>query len=118
MSMNAARRLLPSLSNSAVLCRAVRAGQPSKRKTMTRIVVAMISATSVNAIGHATRCGFADFDIGRSMFGVGSFCSDAIEQEQDHEQEQEQSSERFVPKNLPPPTPDRREGRLFPPEQS
>ena len=24
----------------------------------------------------------------------------------------------FVPKKVPPPTPDRREGRLFPPEQS
>jgi hypothetical protein len=24
----------------------------------------------------------------------------------------------FCPKKLPPPTPDRREGRLFPPEQS
>src|SRR3981081_607189 len=28
------------------------------------------------------------------------------------------SSFRFRPKKLPPPTPDRREGRLFPPEQS
>jgi len=34
----------------------------------------------------------------------------------DHEQEE--SGERFYPKKLPPPTPDRREGRLFPPEQS
>jgi hypothetical protein len=31
---------------------------------------------------------------------------------------QEESGERFYPKKLPPPTPDRREGRLFPPEQS
>jgi hypothetical protein len=34
------------------------------------------------------------------------------------EQEQEESAERFNSKKLPPPTPDRREGRLFPPEQS
>jgi hypothetical protein len=50
------------------------------------------------------------------MLGVKRFCSDAIEQEQDREQEQ--SSEHLRPKKLPPPTPDRREGRLFPPEQS
>jgi len=49
-------------------------------------------------------------------FGVDRFCSDAIEQEQDHEQEE--SSKRLSPKKLPPPTPDRHEGRLFPPEQS
>src|SRR5262249_7751823 len=118
MSMKAARRFLPSLSNSAVLCCAVRAGQLSKRKKMTTIVVAMISATNINAIGHATRCRFADFNIGRSSFGVEGFCSRAIEQEQDHEQEQEESGERLSPKKLPPPTPDGREGRLFPPEQS
>jgi hypothetical protein len=70
MSTNAARRFLPSLSSSAVLCCAVRAGQLSKRKKMTKIVIAMVSATSVNAIGHATRCGFADFDIGRSALSV------------------------------------------------
>jgi len=108
---------LPSLSSSAVLCRAVRAGQLSKRKKMTRIVVAMISATNVNAIGRATRCGFADFDMERSTFGVERFCSDAIEQEQDHQQEQEESGN-VCPQKVPPPTPDRREGRLFPPEQS
>jgi hypothetical protein len=44
---------------------------------MIKIVIAMVRAKSVNAIGHATRYGFADFDIGRS-----AFCSDAIEQEQ------------------------------------
>src|SRR4030095_17098462 len=70
MSMNAARIVLPSLSSSAVLCRAVRAGQLSKRKKMISIVVPMMSATSVNAIGHATRYGFADFDIGRSTLTV------------------------------------------------
>jgi hypothetical protein len=118
MSTNAERRSLPSLSSSDVLCRAVRAGQLSKRKKMIKIVVATVSATSVNATGHATRYWFADFDIGRSTFRVDRFCSDAIEQEQDHEQEQEESRERLCPKKLPPPTPDRREGRLFPPEQS
>jgi hypothetical protein len=37
---------------------------------MIKIVIAMVSATSVNAIGHATRYGFADFDIGRSALSV------------------------------------------------
>jgi len=118
MSTNAARKFLPSRSSSAVLCRAVRAGQLSKRKKMIKIVVPIISATIVSAIGHAMRDPFADFDIGRSTLGVERFCSDGIEQEQDHEQEQEESGERLCPKKLPPPTPDRREGRLFPPEQS
>jgi hypothetical protein len=40
-----------------------------------------------------------------------------IEHEHEHEQEQEERAE-FRRKKLPPPTPDRREGRLFPPEQS
>src|SRR3954454_22958721 len=80
MSTKAERRFLPSLSSSAVLCRAVRAGQLSKRKKTTRMVVAMISATSVNAIGHATRCGIPNLDIGRSA--LSTLCSDAIEQEQ------------------------------------
>src|SRR5260370_9888902 len=70
MSTNAARRFLPSLSSSAVLCRAVRAGQLSKRKKMMKIVIAIVRAISVNAIGHATRYGFADFDIGRSALTV------------------------------------------------
>jgi hypothetical protein len=85
---------------------------------MIKIVVPIISATTVSAIGHAMRWPFADFDIGCSTLGVERFCSDAIEQEQVHEQEQEESRERLCPKKLPPPTPDRREGRLFPPEQS
>jgi hypothetical protein len=63
----------------------------------------MISATTANVIGHATRYGFADFDIGRSTFGVERFCSDAIEQEQDHEQEE--SGERFGAKKYRPPRP-------------
>src|SRR5438477_13034770 len=70
MSMNAERKFLPSLSSSAVLCRAVRAGQLSKRKEMTTTTIAEISAIRANAIGHATRCGFADFDIGGSALSV------------------------------------------------
>src|SRR5438477_3682333 len=70
MSTNAERRLLPSLSSSAVLCRAVRAGQLSKRKKMTTTTIAKISAIRANAIGHATRCGFAEFDIRNSAFSV------------------------------------------------
>jgi hypothetical protein len=52
-----------------------------------------------------------------------SFTQAMIEQE--HEQEQDRSKSKskkkeadFVCKKLPPPTPDGREGRLFPPEQS
>jgi len=56
---------------------------------------------------------FADFDIKGWALSVSVH---AIEQEQDHEQEE--SREHQGPKKLPPPTPDRREGRLFPPEQS
>ena len=45
--------------------------------------------------------------------GVGRFL--LIDQEHDYEQEQEAN---FFAKKVPPPTPDGREGRLFPPEQS
>jgi hypothetical protein len=72
-----------------------------------------MSATNVSAIGHAIRYRFADFDIKGWPLSVSVH---AIEQEQDHEQEE--SRERLGPKKLPPPTPDRHEGRLFPPEQS
>jgi hypothetical protein len=68
--MKAARTLLPSLSNSAVLCRAVRAGQLSKRKRMIRTTIPRMRAISVNASGHATRCWFADFDIVRSALSA------------------------------------------------
>ena len=63
ISINAARRFLPRRSSSAVLCRAVRAGQVSKRKKMIRIVAPIMSAISVSAIGHAMRHRLADFDI-------------------------------------------------------
>jgi hypothetical protein len=113
MSTNAARRFLPSLSSSAVLCRAVRAGQLSKRKKMIKIVIAMVRAKSVNAIGHATRYGFADFDIGRSALTV------SVQTQSSKSRSRARRKRRtFAPKKLPPPTPDRREGRLFPPEQS
>ena len=49
-------------------------------------------------------------------FGVKHFVFRRNRARADHEQEE--SGERFYPKKLPPPTPDRREGRLFPPEQS
>src|SRR5262245_5947292 len=113
MSMNAARRFLPSLSSSAVLCRAVRAGQLSKRKKMIKIVAPIISATTASAIGHATRYGLADFDIGRSG-------STVFIQTQSSRDRSGASGKRrtFGAKKLPPPTSDRREGRLFPPEQS
>jgi hypothetical protein len=48
-----------------------------------------------------------------------SFAQALIEHEQEHGQEHEQEERaEFGLKKLPPPTPDRREGRLFPPEQS
>src|SRR5215831_9151554 len=100
MSINAARRFFPRRSSSAVLCRAVRAGQVSKRKKMIRIVAPITSATSVSAIGHAIRYWFADFDIKGWPLSVSV---DAIEQEQDHEQEE--SRERGGPKNYRPPRP-------------
>src|SRR6516165_11756980 len=56
---------------------------------------ARINTTRVNATGHDI---LAEFDIRRWAFSGGRFT--------------------FVPKKVPPPTPDGREGRLFPPEQS
>src|SRR5689334_20008886 len=70
MSINAERKFLPSRSSSAVLCRPVRAGQLSKRQKIIRTTNARMTAISVHAIGHATRYGFADFDIGRSALSV------------------------------------------------
>ncbi|PYI73339.1 MAG: hypothetical protein DMF02_01215 [Verrucomicrobia bacterium] len=70
MSMKAARRSFPNRSSSAVLSRAVRAGQLSRRTKITMTIVATMSATSVNAVGHVTRAGVADFNIGRWMLSV------------------------------------------------
>src|SRR5262245_11114955 len=105
MSTNAARKFLPSLSSSAVLCRAVRAGQLSKRKKMIKLVVPIISATIVSAIGHAMRDPFADFDIGRSTLGVERFCSDGIEQEQITTKSKKKAANACALKNYRPPRP-------------
>src|SRR6266478_7071339 len=113
MSMKAARRSFHNRSSSAVLSRAVRAGQVSRRTKITMIIVATMS---VNAIGHVTRPEFADFNIGRWTLCVERFFQALIEQEHDHEQEER--GRRLSAKKVPPPTPDGREGRLFPPEQS
>src|SRR5262249_34198671 len=110
-------KFLPSLSSSAVLCRAVRAGQLSSRKKMTMVVIAKMRATIVSAIGHETRRDFAEFDIGCLTLSVSVSSQPAIEQEHDRQQEQKETGRRLACKKLPPPTPDRREGRLFPPEQ-
>ena len=102
MSMKAARRFLPSLSSSAVLCRAVRAGQLSKRKKMIKIVIAMVSAKSVNAIGHATRYGLADFDMGRSTLSV------SVQTQSSKSKITSKSKKKaatFVPKKYRPPHP-------------
>ena len=77
-----------------------------------------MSAKSVNAVGHVTRPEFADFNIGRWTLCVERFFQALIEQEREHEQEQEEKGRFSAPKKVPPPTPDGREGRLFPPEQS
>jgi len=53
----------------------VRAGQLSRRKKMITVVMATIRATAVNAIGHETRCDFAEFDIGYLTLSVERFFS-------------------------------------------
>ena len=57
---------------------------------------APMSAISVNAIGQEILLRLTDFGIGRCTLEFSS----------------------SHPKKVPPPTPDGREGRLFPPEQS
>src|SRR5207248_6105373 len=116
MSTKALRKSLPSVSSSAVLCCAVRAGQVSIRQKMITTTMAIDSATNVKASGHEIRPEITDFGIGRWSLSV-CFTEALIEHEHEREQEQEEPAD-FAPKKLPPPTPDRREGRLFPPEQS
>jgi putative transcriptional regulator len=72
---------------------------------MRPIVVAMMSAMIVNAIGHEKRCGFAEFNIGRLTLSVAHFFSGAIEQEHDHGQEQEEIGRCSAAKNYRPPRP-------------
>src|SRR6266540_2026550 len=122
MSMKAERKSLPSLSSSRALCRAVRAGQVSTRKKMTKATTAMISAMSANAAGQSTCPDLADFDIGVGRWALSverfSFAQAVIEQEHGHRQEQEERGQTSSAKNYRPPRPIGREGRLFPPEQS
>ena len=75
----------------------------------------MSSATSAKTTGHEIRPEIPDFDMKRWTLSVGRFVQAVIEQDQDYEYEESMD---FVCKKVPPPTPDRREGRLFPPEQS
>jgi len=98
MSMKAARTSRPNFSSPAVLWAAVRAGQLSTRRKIIRVIAARMSTTSVTAIGQANRPRTAAFEIECWTFSVGRFL--------------------FRFKKVPPPTPDGREGRLFPPEQS
>src|SRR5947207_11226450 len=56
---------LPNFSSSAVLCRAVRAGQVSRRTKMITTTTAMMSAISANAVGQEIRPESADLDIER-----------------------------------------------------
>src|SRR6266516_2762147 len=101
MSIRAARKSFPSLSSSALRCRAVRAGHVSRRRNMIRITAAMISATRVNAVGQEMRCDLAGFDIRRWTLGdKRSLLRALIEQERGHEQEQEERTRLSSPKKL------------------
>jgi hypothetical protein len=64
------------------------------------MVIATESAKSVNAIGHATRYGFADFDIGRSALTVS-----VQTQSSKSKSRARRKGERSVPKNYRPPHP-------------
>jgi hypothetical protein len=62
-------------------------------------IVATMSATSVNAVGHVTRPEFADFNIGRWTLDVERFFQALIEQEQ------EETGGRLSAKEYRPPHP-------------
>jgi hypothetical protein len=66
-------------------------------------IVATMSATSVNAVGHVTRPEFADFNIGRLTLCVERFFQALIEQENDQEQELEETGRRLSAKKYRPP---------------
>jgi hypothetical protein len=70
----------------------------------------------------ATRCDAElliwALDVRRSALSVSVQMKSSKSTIMSKSKNQEESGERFYPKKLPPPTPDRREGRLFPPEQS
>jgi hypothetical protein len=72
---------------------------------MTRIVVAMISAKSANAIGHATRYGFADFDIGRWTFGVELSVQMQPSKSKITSKSKKKAANVWAPKNYRPPRP-------------
>src|SRR5689334_5972109 len=93
--MNAERKSLPRRSRSSVPCPMVRAGHVSKRRKAKMAAAVRINTTRVSATGQEKRPDVSDFNMECSTFGIGY----------------------FVPKKVPPPTPDGREGRLFPPEQ-
>src|SRR5712671_2769320 len=91
MSMKAERTSLPRRSNSPVPCLTVRAGQVSRRRKTSTTTDAIMSAIKAKAIGQENRDALAEIFFIRL---------------------------RGYRKKVPPPTPDGREGRLFPPEQS
>jgi hypothetical protein len=62
-------------------------------------IVATMSATSVNAVGHVTRPEFGDFNIGRWTLDVERFFQALIEQEQ------EETGGRLSAKKYRPPHP-------------
>src|SRR2546423_12803353 len=75
MAIEAAPKFLPNFSSAAVLCCAVRAGQLSTLKKITTIVIETMRATTMTAIGHEIRRGFAEFDIGYVTLSVERFVS-------------------------------------------
>jgi hypothetical protein len=66
-------------------------------------IVATMSATSVNAVGHVTRPEFADFNIRCWTLCVERFFQALIEQE--HDQEQQETGGRLSAKKYRPPHP-------------
>src|SRR3954453_20745672 len=117
--MNAARKSLPSRSSSVVLCRAVRAGQLSRRKKATMTTIATMSAINVKATGQERRPGLDDFNMGDWTLGTERLLGSGGNRARARARARASTNTPgCVYKKLPPPTPDRREGRLFPPEQS
>src|SRR5262249_51641641 len=103
MSTNAARRFLPSLSNSAVLCRAVRAGHVSMRQKMSATRAAAINAISVHTSGQDIRPEFADFDIERWALSVRRFPRERCNRARARARAREGEKDRLPPQKITAP---------------
>src|ERR1700730_6102402 len=129
--IKAERKSRPRRSRSAVPWVSVRAGQLSNRRKIITTTAATMSATSVNATGQEIRPRVRNFEIGPSRTGIcWKFIRSAPASLSATPAALPCTSLvplapfrvgrllLLVPKKVPPPTPDGREGRLFPPEQS